>query len=387
MRISQDIIIQSDRSGFWILYNVFTFDTLAVATEALQVLGLISVGKTLEDIREIFGNVIFQIYEIGTFSNYKGLLADPTRRIRDLKNWPKPKALDISALIIHLEKNHFLISNESKYNSIFGHKTSLLDGEHLGNFHQQLGQKLFIERRVDPAKWWVEQKFNKEYNLNNTLYKAVQGYFLESFFNKKFNDSHFIIDIGCGIGYYSKLIGKTGATVQGIDPNEEYVRTAMKDCPENISFKVSNIGIPGALDWIESQSADFIFMSDALLFYFVPPNPNQKQEIKVLFSDIKRILKTGGRFFSMEPHGIFWLKPWLGEEERPFTILTEYNNKRFNVSPNYGEIINAFIDEGFIIRGFKEINVDKEFEKTDRRGTYFAKEYPLWWFFELEPEK
>ena len=68
-------------------------------------------------------------------------------------------------------------------------------------------------------------------------------------------------------------------------------------------------------------------MSDALLFYFVPPNPKQKYEIQNLLTSIKRVLKKNGRLFSLEPHGIFFLKSWLGEINNPFTIITEYNKK------------------------------------------------------------
>ena len=128
-------------------------------------------------------------------------------------------------------------------------------------------------------------------------------------------------------------------------------------------------------------------MSDALLFYFVPPDPKQKPFLDALFSGIKKILKPGGRFFSMEPHGVFWLRPWLGEEKRPFTVLTEYRNKRFNVTPNYNELINAYLKGGFKLIDFKELYANPGFAKTDSRAACFANEFPLWWFFELEPDK
>ncbi len=388
MRIPSDIIIQPDSSGNWIIYNVFTQNTLAVDNNTIALLGLIAKGEAMPEIKNKYSQMAFQARDIEIFSNYCGLLADPTRRIRNSKDWPEPKIMDVLAVIDLLEKKNFIVSDENKYKELFQPKKSLLDNSHLGNMHQQLGQFLLLNKHENPGDWWVKQKFNEDCSeLKNTLYNAVQGNFLESFFKERFNSSHFIIDIGCGAGYYTKLMGRTGARVLGIDPNPKYISTAQRNSSKNVLFKVSEIGNPGNLSWIESSSADIIFMSDALLFYFISPDPNKKQDINILFSEIKRILKPNGRFFSVEPSGVFWLRPWLGEEEKPFTILTEHRNKRFNVAPNHAELINAFIRGRFIIDDFKEIGVNEKFSEIDRRAAYFAKEFPLWYFFELEPRK
>lgn len=388
MKIPQDIIIQPDNSGNWILYNVFTLNTIAVTNNTLELLSLISSGKKLEEIKKKYSKKKFKVWEIGRFPNTDGLLSDPTGRIRDEKEWPRPRILNLSDIIEFLKMNNFLIYDNSKYLNLFNPKKSLLDKEHLGTFHQQLGQALLIDKRVDPSEWWIKQKFLPDLNgLNDTLYKAIQEHFLKAFFENRFNSSHSVIDLGCGIGYYTKLMGITGAKVLGIDPNEKYINIAKKNSPENVSFKTSEIGTKNALNWIGSNSVDFVFMSDALLFYFVSPDPKQNPDINFLFSSIRRILKPGGRFLSMEPHGTFFLRPWLGEKERPFTILTEHKTKRFNITPTYKEITKSFIDGGFVIRDIREIDIDESFAKKDFRATYFAKEFPLWWFFELEPQK
>jgi SAM-dependent methyltransferase len=386
MKVPQDIILQSDSSGNWIIYNVFTHTTLAVDTATLHVLSLVSQGMDDIHIAKQFNKTSFKIWSIGKFSNTDGLLADPTHRVRSYKEWPAPKTLDIQSLLQNLKNEHFIVDND-EYSKIFSLKTSLLDKTHIGNFHQQLGQALILDKRVDPGEWWVKQKFKDDFSdLNDTLYKAVQGNFLKKFF-QRFTKNHKILDIGCGVGYYTKQMGASGAHVLGIDPNKKYIEMAQKNAPSNVQFKVSEIGAKGSLDWIESNSYDFVFMSDALLFYFVSPDPNQKQDITILFDDIKRILKKNGRFFSMEPHGVFWLRPWLGEEERPFTILTEHHTKHFNVAPNYAELLDAFLKNGFILRDFKELYADGTLLKSNSRATKFAQEFPLWWIFELEPEK
>ena len=56
----------------------------------------------------------------------------------------------------------------------------------MGNFHQQLGQHLMVEKREDPSDWWLNQKFDiKNYKLKNNLYSAIQGNFLKSYFKNK----------------------------------------------------------------------------------------------------------------------------------------------------------------------------------------------------------
>lgn len=397
VKVPQDIIIQLHESGHWILYNVFTQDSLAVTSAALGILRLFGEGKSIETIEEMalraegkeFWGGQLLVWEISIFSNLTSPVADPSRFLRNYADWPAPQQKSISSLAQLFLEKHILIKDDAAYARLLGPQSSFLDKNHLGNFHQQIGKKLIFEKRVDPSEWWTKQKFTSDYReLNNTLYKAIQGSFLKSFFNSRFNSNHSVVDLGCGVGYYTKLMGKGGAMVLGVDPNEKYIGLAEREAPPNVTFKQSSIGSPGNLDWIPSQSMDFVFMSDALSFYFVPAtfittNSQQKPDINILFSDIKRILKPGGRFISVEPNGLFLFRPWFGEVERPFTIITEYNRPWYNVVQHYSQAIQAFIKGGFIIKEMVDLPVDEQVERIDSRGKNFAKEFPLWCLFEL----
>ncbi len=393
-KVPQDVIIQLHQSSNWILYNVFTQDSLAVNTPVLEVLNQLTSGKSLSSIGSSMGGKELLVWDISFFSNITSPVADPSRIIRNYADWPVPQKKDIYSLIDYLIEKRLMITDETSYASMLAPKSSFLDKKHIGNFHQQIGKKLIFEKRVDPSEWWTKQKFTSDYkDLNNTLYKAIQGNFLKSFFRSRLNSSHHIVDLGCGVGFYTKLMGENGATVLGVDPSDKYIHIAEQEAPANVTFKKSNIGGQGDLDWIPSQSVDFVFMSDALSFYFVPAtyiaaNSQQKPNINILFSDIQRILKPGGRFISVEPNGLFLFRPWFGEMERPFTIITEYNKPWYNVVQHYSQAIQAFINGGFIIKNMLDIPVDENFKNTDLRGTLFAKEFPLWCFFELSlPDK
>ena len=389
LNVPSDVILQLHQSQHWILYNVFTQDSLAVNTDVLAVLSLLSSGEPIEKIAPKISGKELLVWDISIFSNLSSPVADPSRFIRNYVDWPAAQKKDLPSLIELLIDRRILVSDKVAYANLFAPQSSFLDKKHLGNFHQQIGKKLIFEKRVDPSEWWTKQKFTPDYkDLNNTLYKAIQGNFLKSLFHSRLNSTHTVVDLGCGVGYYTKLMGTNGAKVLGIDPSEKYVSLAEKDAPTNVTFKQSRIGGLGDLDWIPSRSVDFVFMSDALSFYFVPATyittaSNQKPDINILFSDIKRILKPGGRFISVEPNGLFLFRPWFGEIERPFTIITEYNQPWYNVVQNYSQAIQAFIKGGFIIKDMIDIPVDQEFYNTDPRGTSFAKEFPLWCFFEL----
>ena len=193
------------------------------------------------------------------------------------------------------------------------------------------------------------------------------------------------MDVGCGIGFYSNMMAQAGANVLGVDPNEKYIDIARNKAAAGAQFEVLNVGVEGSLDSIPSASADFVFMSDALLFYFVPEKPTQTADAQVLLADIRRILKPDGLFISVEPHYIFWLLPWWGEVERPFTILTEYRNKTFGVTATISELIQTFAKGRFAVVWMDELTPKDDFKSTDSRAYHFAREFPMWQIFELKP--
>ncbi len=387
--IPKDIIIlpesAKDCPNRWVLMNVFSQDCLGVGSDVLDFLGNIET-LSIEDLRQKYEEKLFSVWEIGRFSLFDGLMADPTRYKRNVNEWSIEKKIHFDSLLELLKKNNILISDESAYKNRFKMKKNLLDGDHLGNFHQQVGQRLLLERRISPSKWWIEQKFSEDLQSvrNDNVYGAVQMHYLENYFPQKIKKGDVIVDMGCGIGLYAHMMARCGADVLGIDPNKEYIQYAQKNAVGKSRFEVMKIGNPGALDSIPDNYADIIYMSDALLFYFVPVTPKDTADIQVLFSDIHRILKPGGVFISLEPHGAFHLNPWLGSLERPFTIISEYLHKNYGVTPPISKLIQAYTRGGFAVTWMDELIPDPEFQKIDPRAYHFASEFPLWHIFELQ---
>jgi SAM-dependent methyltransferase len=375
--LTQDLVVLPADSGRWVLYNPLARSALGVLADAIEFLG------NLDGLKEPGRS--FPVWEIQEMSNYHGLYADPSGFVRDVGEWPDAEELSGAELLDRLRERFIVIDDESAYRDRFSDKTSLLDTQNFGNFHQALGQELLVNRRVSPDEWWVNQKFTPDRSdTNPNLYSAVQKYGLRRYIASRFQPGHSVLDIGCGTGFFTKSMAETGADVIGVDPNEEFIQLAMNsNPPANCRYEVVDVGSPNSLDDVPSASMDFVFMSDVLLFYFVPVDPNSSSDISVLLSDIKRVLKPGGRLVSLEPNHAFWLKPWLGDVDHPFTIVTEHAQRTYGVGPTLGELMGTMTASGFMLSKLEEMDPDPEFESVDPRAYHFARQFPVWQLFEF----
>jgi len=364
-------------NGSWVLYNAFARTALAVEAGAMAVLEAVVRDETVPQ-----GS--YTVWSVNWFSNETGLLDDPTRLLRDRSDWPEPEILSAAQLIERLEKLSLVVTNQEAYLERFAPKRSLLDFQRFGNFHQQLGQHLLAVKRIDPRPWWCGQKFtNDGTGIRENLYKFVQEAHMRPYFERAIAKGERVVDVGCGIGYYSRMMAGCGAEVIGVDPSADYMERAEKGAAQSPRFVRAKVGAE-PMDMIEDGWADMVFMSDALLFYFIPEAPTQKADPAVLLADIHRMLRPGGRFISLEPHAAFFLAPRLGDPSRPFTVLTEYRHKRFGITPPLTDTLKTVMGHGFALTGFEELYpADASGEAVDPRGVGFASEFPQWQLLEF----
>lgn len=381
-RITGDVLALPVDDGRWVLYNVFARTSLGVETAALEALRSAERLEPAALKSEHPGP--YRAWDVGWFSNVAGLLADPTRFIRDVAEWPEPRSLSGPALAELARERLILVDDEGAYRARFAPKTSLLDWEHIGNFHQQLGQELLIRRREDPADWWTRQKFTDDGSaVRDNLYGAIQASFLRDYLRESIGPGDRVLDVGCGTGFYTNLMAEAGGTVLGLDPTESYIERARGRAVAGAEFQVRPLGEEGAFDGLEDGSFDVIFMIDALLFYFVSPTPADRPDLGHLLGGIRRLLAPGGVFVSMEPHYTFWLEPWLGDPDRPYTVLTEYSRPVTGVTPSMSTVVRAFTGHGFHIADMRELGPAPSYRERDPRAYHFAAEFPLWQLFEL----
>lgn len=101
-------------------------------------------------------------------------------------------------------------------------------------------------------KNYRREEFDKVAKASKSVYKennrtkinfAITNDYFKRLFLPKIIKKDFIYDIGCGTGYFSKLIAKLNknARVIGVDYSREMINKAKKNCSENIRFHQGNI--------------------------------------------------------------------------------------------------------------------------------------------------
>jgi len=317
----------------------------------------------------------------GWFSQTACSLHDPTRIRRNPAEWGEGVALNGAALRALLVQRHLLVEDLAVYARLFERPAHALDRGRLGNFHDQLGRHLLLERRVDPTAWWVGQKFTIDGDVRgDTAYGTVQAPALAAALDRFVRPGSDVVDVGCGTGYYAVEMARRGARVLGIDPDPEHVeraraRARSADVPKTEArFEIMDLARGAGFADLPDAAFDVAFMSDALLFAFVPIAPRGVRDPDAVFAQLARVLRPGGRFVSVEPHGDFYLAPWLGEPERPFTVLTEHRHRRFSSAPTLGEAAPV----AFALVSLEELYRDPSRSTGDPRADAFADEFPLW---------
>jgi SAM-dependent methyltransferase len=362
----------------WVLMNVHTRQCLGAGPEVLAVLAEPDVVTT----------ATYRVWKIWRFSHIDGLLADPSRYKRDGATWGAPEVVDHATLVKLLKDQCLLIDDLEAYRARFDFKKTLLDRQRFGTYHQQLGQQLIAFERRDPSAWWLEQKFTPDLAAirQDNLYGAVQDRFLDEWLPKRMTPGLRVLDLGCGAGTIAQKMARLGASVLGVDPNPDYIRLATERAEGDATFQVLDLNTPGALDALPAASFDCIYMSDALLFYFVPYEPGKPLDLARFIADVKRLLKPGGSFLSLEPHPVFYVQPWLGDPARPFTVMSEYLHTHWRINPPLAVLARPFLEAGFVITGVEEPASQRDNPQVPQRDAAFASEFPVWLLLEMKLE-
>ena len=315
-------------------------------------------------------------------ANLDGLFADPTG-ISKLEELPIVHFEEFSNALEYLRDRMIVVFDSAEYSAYFDKRTSLLDRAHLGTFHQRLGADLLLRQRIRPDEWWYQQKFNPNSDtLRDNPYKFVQFAFLENFTSTFKLTNKKVLDFGCGSGLAAEQFIRNGADVWGVDPNEEMLEIARSKL--RASFTGIHLPIKEAdfLSVIPNIDFDLIWMSDVLMFYFYPPDAGDPLlDPSGVLRTLVNYLTHDGKIVIMQPHGFFWLSPWLGNQDRPYTVITEYTRRLYSVSPSLTELSDAIHASGLVIERIYE-PLPEENSGADPRSIKFSREFPLWWVFE-----
>jgi SAM-dependent methyltransferase len=127
-------------------------------------------------------------------------------------------------------------------------------------------------------KYWVRHMQNDD--INNIEYPWINKY--EGLIFKK---AGALLDLGCGIGQYSKYFADNGFTVTAADISERAL-SKLSEASDNI--KTVKLDMTEPLPFSDNEF-DIVFANLSIHFF-------SKFETEALMLEIKRILKNGGLF-------------------------------------------------------------------------------------------
>lgn len=386
-RTPPELLVSLLRVGEYLVSNPFT-RTYAVVDEA-ALAALAALREPEPDTLSRLETGSFRARDATESPFGDGLLGDPTG-VERAASLGDTSALSLEQLLELARRLFLVVEDERAYADYFGPRTTILDRAHRGNLHQRVGEHVLLElRRRELDEWWADQKFTPDRRCARPgPYEFVQERFMEAQFPVDTSIGR-TLDFGCGPGLFARFFARRGAEVLGLDTDERHLETgralaAEDGLADKIDFRPLDLPPERTLDPLRESGErfDLVFLSDVLMFYFFPYGAERLDPVALL-RNLSALLAPGGRIAVLEPQGTFWQQPWLGEVERPFTVLTEYSNRRYGVTPTLEQLARAAEEAGLAITRIREPVATGSAPEGYERAHAFAAEFPLWWYFEL----
>jgi ubiquinone/menaquinone biosynthesis C-methylase UbiE len=204
-------------------------------------------------------------------------------------------------------------------------------------------------------------------NIYNALYDRPS---LLALLNSEKFDS--CLDIGCGPGAYISSLKKICKSITAIDQSVEFIEILKRDHPEIKSYSCN---LEEGLKHESSDSFDLVI--SALTIHYI-------KDFKALFSEINRVLKSGGVFVFSTHHPFMDFDGSISKNYFELEKLTQiWNtvNKPTEVTfyrRPLSDLLNPLIDSNFIIEKISEglpskeikIKSERQFEKLTTRPQF-----------------
>jgi SAM-dependent methyltransferase len=271
---------------------------------------------------------------------------------------------------------------------VFAYEKRSFGDRFRGTFFEQVGTE-GLYRRTQPTAWWTAQKFTEDlFGIKETPYKYIEERFLDRYFQENLKGLE-VLEIGCGTGYFTRKIARAARRAVGMDYNPDYVRAARETSPPdeypNLAFHVGDIIDLSANEGVfQKMRFDRIILIDTFLFLFDKTyQPALWEHRHEIMRNILQLLRDDGLLLILDPHP-FWLTPWLGGDDQPFGILTEYRRRHLKVIPTIEEMTCFLAEGGLRIRRILEPDIDAAYRAVNPSAHAFMQQFPQWWFFEAE---
>jgi SAM-dependent methyltransferase len=378
--VPTDVLIRRLGDGSWVASNPRVHSHVGISPHAAEVLVQWGSGASLEEWGDFLAGVT--VAARTAFTNADGLLADPSG-IAPAVSEP---VSGVEAVRVLRLAWILCLTDWSDYEEYLQPLTSVLDRNHLGTFHQNVGRHLLLDLRLKETwRWWHDQKFASDgLSVRDGPYRWMQLYFFDRYFADLELEGKHVLDFACGNGFYSRRFADQGASVLGVDTSSELIEIAKANHP-GIEFVQPSDAVEAKsfLDSLPAESFEIIYVSDALLFFFFDPKSGSADPGAAvdLLRQFQRLLTETGRLYIMEPNGTFWLTTHGGSSRSPIALVTEYRNRLYHVAPTADRVISALGRAGFAVVDFVHPPADPEASAQDREMYTYALAFPLWDYY------
>ena len=145
-----------------------------------------------------------------------------------------------------------------------------------------------------------------------------------------------LLELGCGTGYFTKEIAKTGANIVAIDISPELLKIAENNVPlQNVSFREEN----AYSMTFEDKQFDYVVGSSVL----------HHLDIKKAISETYRVLKDGGIIAFTEPN---MMNPQIALQKN-----IPYLKRKLGDSPDETAFFRWKISKMLKKQGFKKVEI------------------------------
>jgi 2-polyprenyl-3-methyl-5-hydroxy-6-metoxy-1,4-benzoquinol methylase len=146
-----------------------------------------------------------------------------------------------------------------------------------------------------------------------------------------------VLELGCGTGYFTRELARTGADIVAVDVSPELLEIAMGDCSApNVRYEI--------------QNACAMSYRDAVFDSVIGSSILHHLEIKEAVHEIYRVLKSGGTIYFTEPN---MLNPQIAIQKNvPFV------KRKLGDSPDETAFFRWPLRRLLKETGFREVRID-----------------------------
>lgn len=185
-------------------------------------------------------------------------------------------------------------------------------------------------------------------------------------------DGKRVLDLGCGYGFYTDYFRSIGADALGVDGSEAMLRIARERYPMT-AFASMDITKPLAF---ADEAFDLVFANQVFM---------DIEELDLVFSQCRRILRPGGILYYSIVHPAFYDCHWLKNEQgfRYAKVMERYiapyqfSNGFWGETQHFHRPLSCYLNEaaknGFLLLETKEpVSYDDKDKNADLPLFFFA---------------